>query len=264
MLRSEVFTKKKSSKHEQENELVVNSDLDEKLLCDRKLVLHKSLEDDVVKLIMQIEQWNAEDDEVELALKEYTRPTIFLFVHTPGGLCDAGLALVSALEQSVTPVTTIAVGSVASMGIAIFLAGSERYAYRHSIFMIHQLSSGAIGKLQGQLEHVSWNLRMQARMDTLITERSIVTQEQLDSNRERKQDWYMFAEEARDLGMVDAVLAVGVQLPFNPKEAEVFDTGTTVEEQASDDNGTTEEGLDTVLPADEDDSIQPEEEGSDC
>ena len=67
---------------------------------------------------------------------------IELHMSTEGGNMTAGFALYFFLKSLPVPLTTWNVGSVESVGVAIFLAGQKRYACPGTRFLIHPLHWG--------------------------------------------------------------------------------------------------------------------------
>jgi ATP-dependent protease ClpP protease subunit len=67
---------------------------------------------------------------------------IELHMSTEGGNMTAGFALYFFLKSLPLPLTTHNIGSVESIGVAIFLAGQRRYACPGTRFLIHPLNWG--------------------------------------------------------------------------------------------------------------------------
>lgn len=67
---------------------------------------------------------------------------IALHLSTEGGNMTAGFALYFFLKSLPLPLTTHNVGSVESVGVVIFLAGSKRYACPRTRFLVHPLHWG--------------------------------------------------------------------------------------------------------------------------
>ena len=65
-----------------------------------------------------------------------------LHMSTEGGNMTAGFALYFFLKSLPLPLTTHNVGSVESVGVVIFLAGSKRYACPRTRFLVHPLHWG--------------------------------------------------------------------------------------------------------------------------
>ncbi len=63
--------------------------------------------------------------------------TVYLAISTPGGDVVQGMSLYNTLRGMPFELITHNVGNVDSIGNAVFLAGSKRYACKHSTFMFH-------------------------------------------------------------------------------------------------------------------------------
>jgi ATP-dependent protease ClpP protease subunit len=70
---------------------------------------------------------------------------ITLYLDTVGGVIPVGAALASAIKRSKAVVTTVAVGSVMSMGTVLWAAGDVRKVLPSAVFMFHQSSHGSYG-----------------------------------------------------------------------------------------------------------------------
>jgi len=152
---------------------------------------------DAIRHIMQI---NRED--VEIASEE--RKPILLYVTSNGGDVDAGFALIDVILTSKTPVYVINQGYQYSMGFLIGLAGHKRFAMPHATYLMHDGSqfiynSGA--KAQDQME---FNKRMEDRIKKYVLSKTKITSEMYDS--QMRKEWYMFADEAKELGVVDFII----------------------------------------------------------
>ena len=133
--------------------------------------------------------------------------SITLIINSPGGLAVQGLALVdtiAALNEAGSPVTTIVRGAAYSMGGVILQAGEYRVMGKNSTLLIHQPSAGSYGKtpeIEDDLEYVKI---IEARLVNVLTEKSNLTPKQL-RKRWHRRDWTLCAEEALELGFVDAI-----------------------------------------------------------
>lgn len=201
-------------------------DVFRKLLENRKILLNGGIDERIIeKAVMQIELFNMEDDAREESEKGFDRlmHPIWIFLHTPGGYCNEGLALVSAIEQSHTPVYTIAVGRADSMGFLILACSHYRAAYRHAELMYHQISHGAIGDHTDVVRSVEYSGSVQQKLEDLILERTKITKRKLQEVNSKRIDWYMTPEEALELGVIDQVIERGLQIR-PPKKARKKDS----------------------------------------
>jgi ATP-dependent Clp protease, protease subunit len=124
---------------------------------------------------------------------------VILFLSTEGGSVMAGINLYNILIGMPFKLVTHNVGSVDSIGNAIFLAGEERYACAHSTFMFHgvsrefngRLSAKEAGEIKGAL------LADESRISSIVEQRSKLSQA----------DMQAFFGEARTVNAQDAVTA---------------------------------------------------------
>lgn len=73
-------------------------------------------------------------------LDRQDKSEITLYINTPGGEVMSGLALFDQISMMRSPVRTVCIGTAASMGAIIFLAGQKRQMYPHAQLMIHDPS----------------------------------------------------------------------------------------------------------------------------
>jgi ATP-dependent Clp protease, protease subunit len=175
----------------------------------REIILNDEVTEDVIELVvMQIFNINREDDELEAAAKDYDRRDnpITLYIHTDGGAVFDGLAVISAIRSSKTPIHTVALGKAISMGFMILIAGHKRFCQEFSTIMYHQLSSGNRGNLKDIEEYTEHLGDLQATLEALVKECTLLPQEMLDEVYIRKNDLYLSAAEALDWWVVDALI----------------------------------------------------------
>lgn len=216
------------------------SDVYREHLSVRQIILNSDIDDSSIeKVCMQIEKFNIEDDERssvggEIGYDRLRNP-ITLYINSRGGSVYEGLAVVSAIQQSRTPVVTVAQGIAASMAFVILVAGHARYAYAHTTLMVHSIASGVYGKLQDHFDNAVELDRLQEVLDGIIIARSKVTKRLLDTLHDRKQDWYVGSEEAKALGFIDEILPMGLKItPISKRKvAKPLKSKETKEKQSS-------------------------------
>lgn len=133
-------------------------------------------------------------------------PHIQVLLSTYGGDVYDGLSLYDAIKNSNTKVDITCFGKIMSMGIIILLASKNRKAYRNTTFMIHEISSGAIGKLADLEESVDEAKRLNKVLFDIIEKETKITKAQLEEIYNKKQDWFITAEEALKLGLITEII----------------------------------------------------------
>jgi ATP-dependent Clp protease protease subunit len=167
------------------------------LLKERIIFLGTPINDQVANLIIaQLLYLDHEDPEKD----------INLYIHCPGGIISAGLAIYDTMQLVRPDVSTICVGLAASMGTLILAAGAKakRYALPNSTIHMHQ----AVGGAQGQAADIEIAAREIMRLQDII--RNILvkhTGQPLDKViHDTDRDFYLNAEQAVEYGLIDEIL----------------------------------------------------------
>ena len=112
--------------------------------------------------------------------------------------------------MSHSAVSTICVGQAASMGSLLLCGGTakKRYCLPHSSVMIHQPSGGYFGQASDIAIHAKEILRVRGQLNK-IYERHLTGKKKLSLDEIEKlmeRDYFMGANEALELGIVDEIL----------------------------------------------------------
>jgi ATP-dependent Clp protease protease subunit len=172
-------------------------DIYSRLLKDRIIVLGSEIDDDVANLVVaQLLFLQSEDAEKD----------IHLYINSPGGSITAGMAIYDTMQYIKPDVSTICVGLAASMGAFLLAAGAKgkRFALPNSEVMIHQPLGGVRGQAADIKIHADWILRTRAKINQILSERTGQPIERIEKDTDR--DNFMDAEEAKNYGLVDAVI----------------------------------------------------------
>jgi ATP-dependent Clp protease protease subunit len=176
----------------------------ERLLRERIVFLGSQVDDPIANQICaQLLLLAAEDDEREIAL----------YINSPGGSVSAGMAIYDTMQYIPNDVATYGLGLAASMGQFLLCAGAKgkRYATPHSRIMMHQPSGGIGGTASDiaiQAEQMLYTKKVMQERIAFHTGQS-VEQIERDSDRDR---WFT-ADEAKDYGFIDHVVALASQVP---------------------------------------------------
>jgi ATP-dependent Clp protease protease subunit len=173
----------------------------------RTLILGEDVsQESVSDLIKNIYELNLEDEEKEAMLVEYERQPIHLILNTYGGSVYDGLALIGAIELSITPVVVTCLGSAMSMGLFILASGHHRRAHHLSTIMYHQISTGVWDKLEGLRKDLAEADRLEETCESILYLRTKLKRKDIDAHKKTKSEWYMTAEEALRLGIIDEII----------------------------------------------------------
>ena len=172
-------------------------DIYSRLLKDRIVFLGGPIDDSVANsVIAQLLFLEAEDPDKD----------IHLYINSPGGVVTAGMAIFDTMQYIKPDVSTICVGSAASMGAVLLTAGAKgkRYALPHARVMIHQPLGGVQGQASEIEIHAREILRMREELNAILAERS---GQDIDVvARDTDRDNFMSAQDALDYGLIDQIL----------------------------------------------------------
>ena len=126
---------------------------------------------------------------------------------SPGGEVIPGMALfdfLRGLRARGHFITTVALGYAASMAGLLLQAGTQRVMGREAYVLIHEVSTGAIGKIGEIEDEVKFVKKIQKRVLDIFAERSKKGREYF-ARRWRRKDWWLDSEECLKIGFVDEV-----------------------------------------------------------
>lgn len=143
-----------------------------------------------------------------------TKEPIYIYIASPGGLCDAGWALIDMIEafkKKGYVINTICAGSCSSMAALILSAGTKghRFAFPSSRIMIHQAGIGGWG-LTGKTDEIANEVReLQYWTDLSAKYLGKVTNKtEKDVINAMNYDNYMSAKDALKFGIIDKIKVV--------------------------------------------------------
>ena len=93
-----------------------------------------------------------------------------------------------------------------SCGFMILITGHKRFGYKHSTPLYHQVSTGFHGKVQDMEDSLVETKRLQKKIEDITLERTSISKKKLNEILKNKKDWFMTAEEALGLGVIDGIL----------------------------------------------------------
>lgn len=172
-------------------------DIYSRLLKDRIIMLCGEINDALANsIVAQLLFLAAEDSEKD----------IYLYINSPGGSISAGMAIYDTMNLIAPQVSTICIGMAASMAAFLLASGAKnkRFALPNSEMMIHQPLGGATGQateIQIAAKHI---LRIRERMNKILAEKTGKPLSVIELDTER--DHYMFADEAKEYGLIDEIM----------------------------------------------------------
>lgn len=178
---------------------------------DRNLYFAKQVDQssigDLTKHIIEI---NEDDKHLKKLYSvygiDYSPKPIKIYIDSYGGAVYQCFGLLSVMERSKTPIHTIVTGCAMSCGFLILISGHRRFAHKMSTPLYHQVSSGAFGKVQDMEERLGEAKRLQRQIEEHTMQKTKIGKKKLKQVLENKIDWFMTAEEALELGVVDSIL----------------------------------------------------------
>ncbi|WP_206168330.1 ATP-dependent Clp endopeptidase proteolytic subunit ClpP [Veillonella sp. VA137] len=172
-------------------------DIYSRLLKDRIILLSGPIDDTVANsIVAQLLFLESEDPDKD----------IHLYINSPGGVVTAGMAIYDTMQYIKPDVSTICVGSAASMGSLLLTAGApgKRYALPHSRIMIHQPLGGVQGQASEIEIHAREILRLREELNGVLAHHTGQPIEIIAQDTDR--DNFMSAEAAKAYGLIDEVL----------------------------------------------------------
>jgi ATP-dependent Clp protease, protease subunit len=171
---------------------------------------NKMFEDRIIFLGVQVDDASANDVMAQLLTLEGTDPDrdITMYINSPGGSFTAMTAIYDTMQYVRPDIVTVCLGQAASAAAVLLAAGTpgKRMALPHSRIIIHQpATEGGYGQgsdIEIQAREI---MRMRTQLEDLLAVHSRQPVEKVKKDIDR--DKIMTAEEAKEYGLVDTVLA---------------------------------------------------------
>jgi len=172
-------------------------DIYSRLLKDRIVFLGSPVDDSVANsLVAQFLFLQSQDPKKD----------IDFYIHSPGGVISAGLAIYDTMQMLSCDVRTYCIGQAASMGAVLLAAGThgKRFALPNARIMIHQPAGGMEGTAADIHIQAQEILRVREVLNQILARHTGKDVEAIARDSDR--DKFMSAQEAREYGLVDEVL----------------------------------------------------------
>lgn len=135
-----------------------------------------------------------------IRLNSINHDPIIIYFSSSGGSVYDGFSIYDVLRDSPSPIVMVANGKIASMGIVIFLAGTERMALPNTRFMIHSVSHETGGTVKDTLIDVNEAKTVNDRMFNILAERTKLSRKSLTQNTSH--DVWFDVEKAEKWGLL--------------------------------------------------------------
>ena len=171
-------------------------------------IYSRLLNERIIFLGEQVNEHTANITVAQLLHLAYEDPKkdIKLYINSPGGSVYDGMAIFDTMQYITPDVQTIGIGLQASMGAFLLSSGAKgkRFMLPHSKVMIHQPSSGTQGKVTDMEIDLKEGLAVKEMLAELLAKNTSQKLSKIKIDMER--DYWMTPEEAKDYGLVDAVI----------------------------------------------------------
>jgi ATP-dependent Clp protease, protease subunit len=167
------------------------------LLRERIVMLNMPINDQVANVVIsQLLYLDREDPDKDISL----------YIHSPGGVVTAGLAIYDTMQLIRPEVSTICLGMAASMATILLTSGAKgkRYALPHSTIHMHQVLGGAQGQAADVVIAAKEIMRLDGIIRTIMMKHTGQTSDRLQHDMDR--DFYLDPIQAIEYGLIDQVL----------------------------------------------------------
>lgn len=173
--------------------------ISDKLLMNREIFLTEEVNSETsVELIKQLMYLEQEDNTKEITL----------YINSPGGEVISGLAVYDYINHMTAPLRTVSIGTAASMGAILFLAGKKREMLPHTRIMIHDPSYGHLdvgGRKPHEIQHELDKLNeTREALAQIIADKTGKTLEEI--YRVTAEDAFFNAKEALEFGLATNII----------------------------------------------------------
>ena len=172
-------------------------DIYSRLLKDRIIFIGTPIDDYIANLVIaQMIFLEGEDPDRD----------INIYIHSPGGMVTAGLAIYDTMQFVKHDIATLCMGQAASMAAVLLAAGAKgkRSALPNSRIMIHQPLGGTQGQATDIEIYTREMLKMRERLNGILGHHTGRTIESVLKDTDR--DNFMSAEEAKTYGIIDDII----------------------------------------------------------
>ena len=171
-------------------------DIFSRILKNRIILLSGEIDDNTANIVI------AE----LLYLDSINNDDISLYINSPGGSVSAGMAIFDTMNYIKSDVSTICIGTAASMAAFLLACGKsgKRYCLPNSEVMIHQ----PLGGVQGQATEIKIVaeriIKLKNKLNQILSEKTNKKLSEIEKDTDR--DYYMNSQEALEYGIIDKII----------------------------------------------------------
>lgn len=183
-------------------------DILSRLLKDRIIFIGGPIDGNVANIVIaQLLFLESEDPDKD----------IHMYINSPGGVVTDALAIYDTMNYIKPDVSTICMGSAASAAAFLLSTGAKgkRFALPFARIMIHQPLGGTQGQATDIEIHAREILRLRELLNGILADATGQTREKIEHDTER--DFFMSSEQAKEYGLIDAVVSRNDKTPESPK-----------------------------------------------
>ena len=172
-------------------------DIYSRLLRERIVFLGGPINDQVANIIVaQLLFLESQD----------SKKDIKLYINSPGGSVTAGLAIYDTMQYVKPDVSTICIGTAASMGAVLLVAGAKgkRYALPNAQVLLHQVMGGAEGQASDVAIAAKHIINTKNLLNQILVKHTKQNKGKIEQDTDR--DFYMSAKQAKDYGIIDQII----------------------------------------------------------
>jgi len=174
-------------------------DLYSRLMEDRIIMVTGEVNDTMAEIVTAQLLYLASED---------PKKDIQMYINSPGGSISAGLAIYDTMNYVSCDVSTICMGTAASMGAFLLSGGAKgkRFALPNAEVLIHQpLIGGGVGGQATDIKIITDHLlRTKQKLTQLLADHTGQTFDKVAADTER--DNWMSAQQALDYGLIDQII----------------------------------------------------------
>ncbi len=181
---------------EEKNGTVVPMNIETKLLKERIILLNGEIDNEMSsKIISEL-----------LCLDSMSNDDIKIYINSPGGSVNDGLAIYDTMNFIKSDVSTICVGEASSMGAIILMNGAKgkRFCLKNSEIMIHQPLGGVSGQATEIDIEAKRIMKTKKLLNEIISSKTNKNMKQVEKDVER--DYFMNSNDALKYGIIDKIL----------------------------------------------------------